>query len=144
MKKVLLIEDDPIAVMLCKKVIEKSSWTSEVDTVSDGGEAIAYYESLIGKSDEEELEKYPRLILLDLNMPVIGGWEFLDEFILNFYPICSETKVVILSSSIVPEDQIKAGQYPLVLDFLSKPIRVKDLEKVSKLFDENEVNKKTQ
>lgn len=126
--KVLLVEDDPIAVMLCRKVMEKDGFAQKVDVVGNGQEAIEYYRQLVGQSSDEDLQEYPRLILLDLNMPVLGGWEFLDEFLQSFFPFCHETHVAILSSSIVPSDREKADRIPVVIDFLSKPISVSDLE----------------
>ena len=131
LQKVLLVEDDPIAVMLCTKVIEKTGFAGEIETVYDGRMAIEYYQKLLSQSKSGEPQDYPRLILLDLNMPNMTGWEFLEEFIRNFYPFCPETRVVIISSSIVPEDRRKAGEYSIVRDFLSKPISVTDIEKIS-------------
>lgn len=131
LQKVLLVEDDPIAVMLCTKVIEKTGFAGEIETVFNGRMALDYYQNLLSQSETGELEDYPELILLDLNMPVMTGWEFLEEFIRNIYPFCPETRVVIISSSIVPEDRKKAGEYSVVRDFLSKPISVTDIEKLS-------------
>ncbi len=128
--KVLLVEDDPIAVMLCTKVIEKSDFAAEVNTAYNGQKAIEYYQQLF--QCRNHAVNYPGLILLDLNMPVLDGWEFLDEFMQKFYPSCPDTKVVILSSSIVPEDREKAASYSIVVDFLSKPISTHDIEQLSK------------
>ncbi len=131
MDKVLLVEDDPIAVMLCTKVIEKSGFAGKIETVYNGRMALDYYQNLVSQSETGELEDYPQLILLDLNMPVMTGWEFLEEFIRNIYPFCPETRVVIISSSIVAEDRKKASEYSIVRNFLSKPISVKDIEELS-------------
>lgn len=133
--KVLLVEDDPIAVMLCTKVIEKSGFARKIETAHDGQKAIDYFKQLVASSTKEELENYPRLILLDLNMPILGGWEFLEEFMRTFYRYCPKTKVVILSSSIVPEDREKAERFSIVVDFLSKPISIRD---VNNLIEEME------
>lgn len=129
--KVLLVEDDPIAVMLCTKVLQKCDFAQEINTAFNGQKAIEYYQRLFESVNQNEPIAYPRLVFLDLNMPVLGGWEFLDEFMQHYYPSCPETRVVILSSSIVPEDREKAAQYSIVVDFLSKPISTRDIQTLS-------------
>jgi CheY-like chemotaxis protein len=125
--KVLLVEDDPIAVLLCKNVVRNTEFAAEIDVAQDGKLALDYYNELLSDKEKGRVQNYPKLVLLDLNMPVMGGWEFLDEFMAKFYAQCKETRVVILSSSIVPEDRERAGNYPVVLEFLSKPIRKEHL-----------------
>jgi CheY-like chemotaxis protein len=61
-------------------------------------------------------------------MPVMGGWEFLDSFGTEAYSDFNTIKVIILSSTIDPEDLEKAKKYPMVIDFLSKPISKEMLE----------------
>ena len=73
--------------------------------------------------------------MLDLNMPVMGGWEFLDLFSKNDYPVIFKNcKVIVLSSTIDPDDIKKARTYPMVHDFLSKPITKEMLEGLKKVF----------
>ena len=61
-------------------------------------------------------------------MPVMGGWDFLDSFSTAEYSDFNETKVIILSSTIDPEDLEKSKKYSMVIDFLSKPISKEMLE----------------
>ena len=76
-------------------------------------------------------EKLPDYILLDINMPIMNGWEFLDEFKrLNIDPL-GKCKIYIISSSVFSNDINKARSYPLVKDFISKPLNV---EKIVELF----------
>ncbi|MES2574332.1 MAG: response regulator [Bacteroidota bacterium] len=123
---ILYIDDDPIALMLSKMVINKSLFSSEIITAKNGQEALNYFKLLKDKSTE----KQPQLIFLDLNMPVMGGWEFLDCFSTAEYSNYSTIKVIILSSTIDPDDLEKAKKYPMVVDFLSKPISKEMLEYV--------------
>ena len=75
----------------------------------------------------------PQLIFLDLNMPIMNGWEFLDVFSQeNYKSTFFDTKVIILSSTIDPSDYQKAKGYQMVSHFLSKPITVEMLENLSK------------
>jgi CheY-like chemotaxis protein len=76
--------------------------------------------------------KLPDYILLDINMPIMNGWEFLDEYKrLNLDPL-GKSKIYIISSSVFSNDINKARSYPLVKDFISKPLNV---EKIKELFE---------
>ncbi|MFV8355028.1 response regulator [Flavobacterium sp. XS1P32] len=123
---ILCIDDDAITLMLCKKVIIKSSFSHEIITVQNGEEALQYFKTL--KEVENQSKALPQLIFLDLNMPVMGGWEFLDYFSTPEFAEFKNIKVVVLSSTIDPEDLEKSKQYPMVIDFLSKPITQAMLE----------------
>lgn len=122
---VLCIDDDPIALMLCKMVITKTGFSKNIITAKNGVEALNYFKSLNGIN---EPENQPKIIFLDLNMPVMGGWEFLDHFITEEYLRYNTIKIIILSSTVDPADLQKAEKYPMVMDFLSKPISKEMLE----------------
>lgn len=128
LETVLCIDDDPITLMLCKMVITKASFSKEIATAKNGEEALKYFNTLNQTNSDYELKKYPQLIFLDLNMPVMGGWDFLDSFSTAEYSDFNETKVIILSSTIDPEDLEKSKKYSMVIDFLSKPISKEMLE----------------
>jgi CheY-like chemotaxis protein len=127
-RKVFCIDDDEITLMLCKMVISKSSFSNEVTTALNGEEAI----TLLEKQFEEG--SYPDLILLDLNMPVMNGWEFLDYYKkVGFEKKYKQIKIFILSSTIDPQEINKIKNYPFVADFLSKPISVEMIDKLKSL-----------
>ena len=120
---ILCVYDYPITLMLCKMVIAKSSFASEIITAHNGEEALNYFDDLKLNNLGAEIKKYPSLVFLDLNMPVMDGWEFLDHFSKEEYTSAfKNTKVIVLSSTIDPNDIEKSKTYPMVLDFLSKPI----------------------
>lgn len=122
--QILCIDDDPITLMLCKKVITKSNFCNEIITSQNGEEALHYLNTI----KTLNTKNHPQLIFLDLNMPIMGGWEFLNHFNSAEYSEFNSIKVVILSSTIDPEDLEKAKNYPMVIDFLSKPITKTMLE----------------
>jgi CheY-like chemotaxis protein len=109
-------------------VITKASFSNEIATAKNGEEALKYFNTLKQTNSNSDLKKQPQLIFLDLNMPVMGGWEFLDSFSTSDYSDYNSTKVIILSSTIDPEDLEKSKKYPMVIDFLSKPISKEMLE----------------
>jgi CheY-like chemotaxis protein len=104
-------------------VITKALFSNEIITATNGEEALHYFNTLKQSKLSSKLSaEQPQLIFLDLNMPVMGGWEFLDSFVTEDYSDFNTTKVIVLSSTIDPEDLEKAKRYPMVIDFLSKPI----------------------
>jgi CheY-like chemotaxis protein len=127
--KIFCVDDDAITLMLCKKVIERVGFAKEIITAQNGEEALAYFQDL---AKELALNPdYPKLILLDLNMPIMNGWEFLDAYQESGYQnIFKEAKFIVLSSTIDPQDVDKAKKYSAVLDFLSKPITKEMLEEL--------------
>lgn len=125
LETILCIDDDPITLMLCKMVISKSSFSNEVVTAKNGEEALKYFDEI---KTLASTKNEPQLIFLDLNMPVMNGWEFLDSFGTSEYAEFHNTKIIILSSSIDPDDLEKSKKYPIVIDFFSKPITKEMLE----------------
>jgi CheY-like chemotaxis protein len=129
LNKILCIDDDAITLMLCKKVIERVAFAHEVLTAKNGEEAIAYFNELAPIYELDPSTAYPKLTFLDLNMPIMNGWEFLDNYLLKGYQdLFKEAKFIVLSSTIDPQDVVKAKSYPMVIDFLSKPITKEMLE----------------
>ncbi|WP_247235631.1 response regulator [Telluribacter sp. SYSU D00476] len=129
-EKVHYIDDDSTALLIFRMVNSKASFAREVVTATNGQKALEYYEQL-AQSGQEEQNLYPRLVILDLDMPVMGGWEFLDVFMKDYYIYFPDTQVFIVSSTINPADKEKASQYPCVLKFISKPITVQLLHELS-------------
>ena len=133
LEQILCIDDDPITLMLCKKVISKAAFSHEVITAQNGEEALHHFNVL--KYTKDKAKKRPELIFLDLNMPIMGGWEFLDHFTSPDYIEFNTVPVIVLSSTIDPEDLAKAKKYPIIIDFLSKPITQPMLEYLKKKID---------
>jgi len=129
--KILCVDDDPITLMLCKKVIAKANFSDDIESAKDGVEALQFFNSVI--DDDKKSENYPKLVFLDLNMPIMDGWEFLDEFSKNLTASFPMTKIIVLSSSVDPKDINKSKNYPMVLDFLPKPITVEMLNNIKNI-----------
>jgi len=131
--KILFVDDDPITLMLCKKVIERAEFSKEIVTANNGEDAIKYFDNLKSKINSDDTLTLPELMFLDLNMPVMGGWEFLDIFSKeNYHMVFPNLKVIVLSSTIDPKDIEKSKSYSMVIDFLSKPITKEILKSIIK------------
>lgn len=128
-KKVLCVDDDTISLTISQLLLKRTGFAGEVDTVIDGSEALDYFENLF-TAGADPVAIAPELILLDINMPVMNGWEFLQEYTLRFLEKLPHTKIVILSSTIDPEDFALAKKFPVVVQFISKPLSVENLEEM--------------
>ena len=95
------------------------------------------YECMIPlkKNTSTNTSSIPELIFLDLNMPVMGGWKFLELFTSEHYSEFNNVKVIILSSTIDPQDLAKAKAFNMVADFLPKPITVGVLDYLKEKFN---------
>ena len=132
--KILCVDDDPITLMLCKKVVERVEFAKEIITAKNGEEAIQYFDNLFEERKINDSIVYPKLVLLDLNMPVMDGWEFLESYMSkDYHDIFISTRFIVLSSSIDPYDINRAKTYP-VIGFLSKPITKEMLENLKSQF----------
>lgn len=130
LEKVICVDDDPIALLLSKLVLAKSDFASQVITAANGEIAIQYLErpEVITENNSSE---NPLVILLDLNMPVMDGWEFLEQFSTTLYSQhYKAAKVILLSSSIDPNDIERSKDFPMVSAFLPKPLTKEMLQTI--------------
>jgi CheY-like chemotaxis protein len=126
LNKVLCVNDNEITLFILKRTLSKANFSEKVIERSDGREALSYCEYLI-KNEKDIYNNYPRLIFLDLHMPVMDGWEFLDQFSNKIWPYFKETKVIITSQSVDLSETDRAKEYPFVIDFLKTQITVEYL-----------------
>ena len=124
--KVLLVDDDSINNFLSEEIISGADITEEVVLLTDGQQALSYLNSL-KISESEPPQKL--LILLDLNMPVMDGFEFLEEF--KPEELEADFQIVILTSSDNQRDIEKIKAYD-IKNFISKPITEEKLLEILK------------
>ena len=125
-KNIFIVEDDPISALLIKKSLDKIDEFGQHFHFENGKLAIDGLKKFSRKNGGN-----PDLILLDINMPIMNGWQFLDSLVDD--PSFSSIEIVILSSSIDPYDIEKSKYYNNVSGFLSKPLSVVKLKKLVKL-----------
>lgn len=125
-RKVLLIEDDSITVLVCERIIKLTEFADEVISVNNGQEALDYFQQETGNTGNG----FPEIIFLDINMPIMNGWEFLDEFGNIQSSLKKLPLIFILSSTVDPEDEKKGMSYPYVKNFISKPLTKEHLDAI--------------
>ena len=112
-----IVDDDDIFQYLTKIIVEKTQLVQGIKIFSNGKEAIDFFYSV-----QNHPEKIPEVILLDLNMPILDGWGFLEEFIRLKPKLGKKVTIYIVSSSINPLDIEKAQSIGEVTDYIIKPI----------------------
>lgn len=108
MLTIVLIDDDPISTFVTEKLITKN--------VKEPCQFYKYHSAQTALDEIGDIS--PNYLFLDLNMPGMNGWDFLD----HFHPKNNDAQIYILSSSVDQRDINKASQYQLVKDYLSKPL----------------------
>lgn len=109
----MIVDDDPIFVMMFKKIIANESFYNSPKDFSNGLLAKEYL-----KSEYDPSTNY--IIFLDINMPVMNGWEFLEHICEFADP--KNTMVFIVTSSINQADMVRAKENEYVIKYLTKPI----------------------
>ncbi len=122
--KVLVVDDDEIIVFLHNMIMQDNGMASDSLSFQNGKEAFDYLNS------ENNLNQ-TCLVLLDINMPVMNGWQLLDN--IQSAPYAKNIHVVMVTSSIDTEDREKASQYPQVIAYFEKPLNNKSLKQLKEL-----------
>ncbi len=125
--KVCLIDDDDIYQFLVKKELKGSKMVDNTMVFSDGSKALDFITSAQDKPDE-----LPDVIFLDINMPIMDGWGFLDRFIQIRPRLSKEITILIVTSSFDPRDMERAKGYSEISDYIVKPVTRNHLVNVLK------------
>ncbi len=122
----ILIDDDPMNNLICKLTIEMTMGECEIKAFVNPELGFEYVQS-----DFSKLEDTSALLLLDINMPIMSGWEFLELFDNLNYPVKDRVRICILSSSIDDRDKERSYANKNVADFLVKPLTDKDIIRIT-------------
>lgn len=127
-KKILVIDDNPTDRYIAKRMAEKYHFAEEIILQESALEALNYIKSL-----EKTPDLLPQFIFLDINMPGMNGYEFLDEYTKLSEAIRINCIILMITTSIHPDDFKRAENNPSVFRFLNKPL---DREKFRLIEDE--------
>jgi|SRR5436190_21951717 CheY-like chemotaxis protein len=120
---VLLVEESEDDAFFFERTLQKAGTTGSVQRAVDGAEAIAFLRTALAGPRE----KLPRVVFLDLKMPVLNGFEVLEWIATEPFP--PEMRVIVLSGSDHHEDRSRAAHLGAT-DYLVKPVRVRDLQRL--------------
>ena len=124
-KSVLLVDDNEIDNFINERIINSCGFAEEVIVKNSSDAAIDYLKQM------KIMLMLPGIVFLDLNMPVKDGFVFLEDFDKLNDAIKQKCKVIVLSSSISPDDINRASTNPYVIKYINKPLSEKYLEAVN-------------
>lgn len=122
----LVIDDDDINIFIIKKIVEKTGYAVNMVSKNNGQVAIDYLHSI---TNEQSI--FPDLILIDINMPILNGWEFLEAY--DKLAITNNPDMYMLSSSVYENDIEKAKTFKSIKGFISKPLTIDRLAELLRL-----------
>ena len=119
----LVIDDDDINIFIIKKIVEKTGLAIKMTSKSNGQQAIDYIKETLSNPEE-----FPHLMLIDINMPIMNGWEFVEAY--QMLNVQQSVDMYILSSSVYENDIEKTKSYSSVKGFISKPFSIERLKEL--------------
>ena len=117
LQNVMLIDDDDISLYLTSRRLEKEGFAQNIIKHESVDAAIADLQN-----NRNDINKLPDLIFLDINMPILSGWDVLDKLEKIINAGTTAFNIYIVSSSIDPDDKTRAAEHPLVKGYIEKPL----------------------
>jgi CheY-like chemotaxis protein len=126
-KHILLIDDDDINNFLSREIIGMSMPWAKIESFTNPEEALEYIHEKLTLQ-----QPLPDIILLDINMPLMDGWEFLNAIDQLEQRSLFNTRVYLYTSSVYHEDQLKAQNHSIVEKLFTKPLTTEALEEINR------------
>ena len=130
--KVCVIDDDDIYQFLLKKELRHTKLVERINLFSDGRKALDFF-----KEKKDDRDALPDVIFLDINMPIMNGWRFLDEFKSIRADLQKPITIYMVSSSFDDRDVKRSKEYSKVSDYIIKPVKRSNLVSVLESISEN-------
>jgi CheY-like chemotaxis protein len=125
---IMLVDDEPIFNFLNEEIIRFSNVSAQVSSFISPRQALEWLQ-------QHDADQWPGVILLDINMPLMTGWEFLNEFENLPGALTGRCKVFILSSSTDPRDVVRSKSYKSVYQFYEKPLTPETLDEIARIVE---------
>jgi len=134
---VLIIDDDEPTNFFNQIIVEESGCTDRIMVAQSGQQALDYLTKSVEQEDQEGSTPCPALIFLDINMPAMNGWEFMDKYKELDKKHHGKIIMVMLTTSLFPEDLVKAKEMPEISGYEHKPLTSEKLDRILKKHFDN-------
>jgi len=124
-KHILLVDDDKVSNFITERFLQDSDLVDNLEIVLNGQEALSYFDHCTNA--------FPDLVLLDINMPLMNGIEFLEFFDKSSFH--GNSKIAILTTSNMEEDKSSTMKFSNVIAYVEKPLSLENLSEVLKKLD---------
>ena len=121
LESILLVDDDHPTNFLHTRILRKMGYSGDIQEVYNAEEALVYLQ-------QPDAQKRAQLLFLDLNMPRVNGWEFLELYSRQF--MADDRVIVVLTTSLNPDDEMRAHNSPFVTAFHRKPLTVEIVKSI--------------
>ena len=138
---ILLIDDDEPTNFLSRMQIEDANCTKHIQVASGGQEALDYLIKSRQYGGSHSDFPWPDLVFLDINMPAMNGWEFLERYVQMETERNGEIIIVMLTTSLNPDDAMRANEMPCISGFENKPLSTDKLNRVLQTYFESSYKK---
>lgn len=122
-RSVFIIDDDPIYLYMLERIIRECNFSENITSFDNGKPAL----DALSKN-HLDTQRIPDVIFVDISMPIMNGWEFLDHLKETAVLEKKNIQIVLVSSSINPREIELIEKYPIVTKYIVKPITPSDLE----------------
>ena len=125
-ENVLLIDDNEINNVMHERLIEIAGFGQNIAVMPSGVDALEYLKTVVAG----DTSKVPDIIFLDIRMPIIDGFGFMEEYVKLPAEINTKPKEIMLSSTLDEQDYGRAKEFPQIINFLVKPLSVDKLNSI--------------
>ena len=123
-----IIDDDDIYQFVTRKMVERNNLANKTLSFGNGEKAISFFNNRLTENKQDDL---PDVILLDINMPLMDGWQFLEQYQLIKSAIKKRIHIYMVSSSVNEDDIERARSIDVVSDYIIKPISKGNMAEIS-------------
>lgn len=124
-KFVMLVDEDEIDNIINQKILESNNFAERIIVFRTGQDGLDFL-----KQNKDIADQLPEIIFLDINMPIMDGFQFLEEFEKIGGAVHDKCRIIMLSSSISPRDIDRAASNRFVKKYLNKPLNSRYLQAI--------------
>jgi CheY-like chemotaxis protein len=126
--KVMVVDDTGIDLLMTTQILKKANFAEDIIAFESVAEALNYF-----KTHKNDVGRLPDVLFLDINMPGMDGFDFLDQFVRFPGIIKKHCAIIMASSTIAGKDLKRLNDYPIITKFFPKPLTLQNIEELKQI-----------